>query len=64
MTRIRETAWSCLCGSPVLSSEQKKSKGKSDLTTRWWREAANQAGTWVAPAARVQGGFSRRRVYE
>ena len=31
MTRILEIAWSCLCGSPVLSSEQKNSKGRSDL---------------------------------
>ena len=24
---------------------------------RWWREAANHAGTWVPPEAWVQGGF-------
>ena len=59
MTRMRETAWSCLCGSPVLSSEQKKSNGRSDLATRAvacrrrgrpapGRPPQRGAGRWVA----------------
>ena len=35
-----------------------KLSADAHLTTQsWWCEAANEVGTWVAPAARVQGGF-------